>query len=107
MEGAIQLLFEGHLMNYIECVHMDYKSRRRESFYGILVDLVFLSESCGTSFCVLKVALCLPYLCMSDLQLDVKGCCDVYASFDKYVQVEHLDGDNKYRAEQHGLQVSS
>lgn len=42
---------------------------------------------------------------MADLQLDVKGCHDVYASFDKYVEVEHLDGDNKYHAEQYGLQV--
>lgn len=42
---------------------------------------------------------------MADLQLDVKGCHDVYASFDKYVAVEHLDGDNKYHAEQYGLQV--
>lgn len=40
-----------------------------------------------------------------DLQLDVKGCKDVYASFDKYVEVERLEGDNKYHAEQHGLQV--
>ncbi|AQK39721.1 Ubiquitin carboxyl-terminal hydrolase 13 [Zea mays] len=38
------------------------------------------------------------------LQLDVKGCRDVYASFDKYVEVEHLEGDNKYHAEQYGLQ---
>lgn len=42
----------------------------------------------------------------SDLQLDVKGCQDVYASFDKYVEVERLEGDNKYHAEQFGLQVS-
>ena len=42
---------------------------------------------------------------MPDLQLDVKGCRDVYASFDKYVEVERLEGDNKYHAEQHGLQV--
>lgn len=41
-----------------------------------------------------------------DLQLDVKGCQDVYASFDKYVEVERLEGDNKYQAEQYGLQVS-
>ncbi|GKA37430.1 ubiquitin carboxyl-terminal hydrolase 12-like protein isoform X2 [Tanacetum coccineum] len=40
----------------------------------------------------------------SDLQLDVKGCRDVYASFDKYVEVERLEGDNKYHAVQHGLQ---
>lgn len=43
---------------------------------------------------------------LTDLQLDVKGCRDVYASFDKYVEVERLEGDNKYHAEQHGLQVS-
>ncbi|KAF3659745.1 Ubiquitin carboxyl-terminal hydrolase 12 [Capsicum annuum] len=72
VEGTIQELFEGCIMNYIECINVDYKSTREESFY--------------------------------DLQLDVKGCSDVYASFDKYVEVECLDGDNKYHAEQHGLQ---
>ncbi|EFJ14291.1 hypothetical protein SELMODRAFT_120631, partial [Selaginella moellendorffii] len=72
VEGTIQQLFEGHHMNYIECINVDYKSTRKESFY--------------------------------DLQLDVKGCKDVYASFDKYVEVEKLEGDNKYHAEQHGLQ---
>ncbi|KAL0336707.1 UNVERIFIED_CONTAM: Ubiquitin carboxyl-terminal hydrolase 12 [Sesamum radiatum] len=72
MEGAIQHLFEGHQKNYIECINVDYKSSRLESFY--------------------------------DLQLDVKGCHDVYASFDKYVAIEHLDGDNKYHAGQYGLQ---
>ncbi|KAF6169871.1 hypothetical protein GIB67_034263 [Kingdonia uniflora] len=72
VEGTIQQLFEGHHMNYIECINVDYKSTRKESFY--------------------------------DLQLDVKGCRDVYASFDKYVEVERLEGDNKYHAEQLGLQ---
>eukprot|EP01018_Ginkgo_biloba_P034387 Gb_34568 [translate_table: standard] len=72
VEGTIQKLFEGHHMNYIECIDVDYKSTRKESFY--------------------------------DLQLDVKGCKDVYDSFDKFVQVEKLEGDNKYQAEQFGLQ---
>ncbi|RZC81915.1 hypothetical protein C5167_044494 [Papaver somniferum] len=73
VEGTIQHLFEGHHMNYVECINVDYKSTRKESFY--------------------------------DLQLDIKGCQDVYASFDKYVEVEHLEGDNKYQADQqHGLQ---
>jgi ubiquitin carboxyl-terminal hydrolase 7 len=44
-------------------------------------------------------------LLYADLQLDVKGCKDVYESFDKYVEVERLEGDNKYQAEQFGLQV--
>uniref|UniRef100_A0A0D3EUJ2 ubiquitinyl hydrolase 1 n=1 Tax=Oryza barthii TaxID=65489 RepID=A0A0D3EUJ2_9ORYZ len=72
VEGTIQQLFEGHHMNYIECINVDYKSTRKESFY--------------------------------DLALDVKGCSDVYASFDKYVEVERLEGDNKYQSEKHGLQ---
>ncbi|KAL6997869.1 CSN-associated deubiquitinating enzyme Ubp12 [Sarracenia purpurea var. burkii] len=72
VEGTIQQLFEGHQMNYIECINVDVKSTRKESFY--------------------------------DLQLDVKGCRDIYASFDKYVEVERLEGDNKYQAEEHGLQ---
>ncbi len=29
---------------------------------------------------------------------------DIYASFDDYVNVETLDGENKYQAEGHGLQ---
>jgi len=43
---------------------------------------------------------------LADLQLDVKGCRDIYSSFDKYVEVERLEGDNKYHAENHGLQVT-
>jgi ubiquitin carboxyl-terminal hydrolase 7 len=43
-------------------------------------------------------------LLYTDLQLDVKGCKNVYESFDKYVEVERLEGENKYQAEQFGLQ---
>ena len=51
-------------------------------------------------------SICLPFF-PTDLALDVKGCSDVYASFDKYVAVERLEGDNKYQCEEHGLQVRS
>lgn len=34
VEGAIQKLFEGHHMNYIECINVESKSTRKESFYG-------------------------------------------------------------------------
>lgn len=42
----------------------------------------------------------------ADLQLLVKGCKTMYDSFDKYVEVEKLDGQNQYQAEGHGMQVS-
>lgn len=35
VEGTIQQLFEGHHMNYIECINVDYRSTRKESFYGM------------------------------------------------------------------------
>ena len=101
VEGTIQQLFEGHHMNYIECISVDYKSTRKESFYGCLFQLKLYH-------CViydLSVDVLTSMYSSVDLQLDVKGCRDVYASFDKYVEVERLEGDNKYHAEQHGLQV--
>jgi ubiquitin carboxyl-terminal hydrolase 7 len=41
---------------------------------------------------------------LADLQLDVKGCRNVYESFDKYVEIEKMEGENKYQADNHGLQ---
>jgi len=40
VEGTIQQLFEGHHMNYIECINVDYKSTRKESFYGMGLQLI-------------------------------------------------------------------
>jgi len=39
-----------------------------------------------------------------DLQIPVKGCKDMYASFDEYVKEETLDGDNQYQSERFGKQ---
>ena len=39
-----------------------------------------------------------------DIQLDVKGCKDLVASFRKFVEVERLEGENQYEAEGHGKQ---
>ena len=39
-----------------------------------------------------------------ELQLVVKGCRNIYESLDKFCEVEMLDGDNKYRTENFGLQ---
>ena len=73
VEGTIGRLFEGHMHMFIECIDVDYKSTRRESFM--------------------------------DLQLDVKGCKDIYNSFDKYCEVEVMDGQNQYQTDDHGMQV--
>ncbi|KAI9219153.1 hypothetical protein BC828DRAFT_399081 [Blastocladiella britannica] len=39
-----------------------------------------------------------------DIQLNVKGMKNIYESFRDYIQVELLEGDNKYQAEGYGLQ---
>jgi ubiquitin carboxyl-terminal hydrolase 7 len=39
-----------------------------------------------------------------DIQLNVKGCRKLTDSFEDYITVETLEGDNKYMAEGHGLQ---
>ncbi|ORY78391.1 putative ubiquitin carboxyl-terminal hydrolase 5 [Leucosporidium creatinivorum] len=39
-----------------------------------------------------------------DIQLNVKGLNNVEESFKDYVAVEMMEGENKYRAEEHGLQ---
>ncbi|ORX47578.1 cysteine proteinase [Piromyces finnis] len=39
-----------------------------------------------------------------DVQLNVKGCKNLIDSFDEYINVETLEGDNQYMAEGHGLQ---
>lgn len=65
--NRVSELFEGKIVNYIECVNVPKKSTREESFY--------------------------------DLSLNVKGCRNLEESFDKYCEVEMMDGDNKYRAE--------
>lgn len=66
-KNKISELFEGKLLNYIECVNVPYKSTREEPFF--------------------------------DLSLTVKGNETIYESFDKYTEVELLNGDNKYRAD--------
>ena len=39
-----------------------------------------------------------------DLQLDVRGCHNVLASFERFVEAEQLEGENAYEAEGFGLQ---
>ncbi|KAK6944170.1 MATH/TRAF domain [Dillenia turbinata] len=44
VEGTIQQLFEGHHMNYIECINVDCKSTRKESFYGWFNAAVYVTK---------------------------------------------------------------
>lgn len=73
-----------------------------KSHFMVLIYLIFIFKKFMDNYCHLSSYI---YIFLADLQLDVKGCRDVYDSFDKYVEVERLEGDNKYRAEKHGLQV--
>lgn len=43
MEGTINKLFEGHTLNYIDCINVDYKSTRRESFMDLQVGIQDMS----------------------------------------------------------------
>eukprot|EP00178_Gracilaria_changii_P021375 TRINITY_DN63550_c0_g1_i1.p1 TRINITY_DN63550_c0_g1~~TRINITY_DN63550_c0_g1_i1.p1 ORF type:complete len:1436 (+),score=245.45 TRINITY_DN63550_c0_g1_i1:339-4646(+) len=65
--NTLSTLFQGKLLNYVECVNVDYSSTTEEEF--------------------------------SDLSLNVKGCRNIYESFEKYMEVEMMEGDNKYRAD--------
>ncbi|KAG2388122.1 hypothetical protein C9374_000972 [Naegleria lovaniensis] len=69
---SISQLFLGKVESGIECINVDFRSSKEESFY--------------------------------DIQLDVKGCRNIYDSFNRYVKPEILSGQNKYHAEGYGLQ---
>lgn len=66
-QNSLSTLFQGKILNYIECVNVAYKSTGEEEF--------------------------------SDLSLNVKGCQNIHESFQKYTEVEMMEGDNKYRAD--------
>lgn len=74
MEKAIEELFQGHYVNEIDCLGVDYKSSTRQAYM--------------------------------EIQLDVQGCCDIYASLDKFCEEEMMDGPNQYKSDVHGLVVS-
>ena len=43
----------------------------------------------------------------TELELDVKGCKNVYEALEKFCQTEQLEGPNNYPAEKLGLKVQS
>ena len=72
VEGTIPKLFEGKMISFIRCKHVDFSSSRTEAFY--------------------------------DIQLNIKDKKTIYESFEDYVAVETLDGENKYDAGDYGMQ---
>lgn len=74
VEGTIPKLFEGKMLSFIRCKHVDCSSSRNEPFY--------------------------------DIQLNIKGKRNIHESFKDYVEVETLDGDNKYDAGHLGMQAA-
>ena len=45
-----------------------------------------------------------PYM---EIQLDILGCKDIYESLERFCEEEKMEGQNKYNAENFGLQVSA
>merc|ERR1719420_2379207 len=77
MDGSIKKLIEGEMENYIECIDVEYKSKRNETFYDIQLNIK--SES--------------------GRQLH-----DIQESLRDFTDEETLEGDNMYEAEGHGKQ---
>eukprot|EP00403_Amphidinium_massartii_P034419 CAMPEP_0178435934 /NCGR_PEP_ID=MMETSP0689_2-20121128/34182_1 /TAXON_ID=160604 /ORGANISM="Amphidinium massartii, Strain CS-259" /LENGTH=1320 /DNA_ID=CAMNT_0020058019 /DNA_START=92 /DNA_END=4054 /DNA_ORIENTATION=+ len=77
MDGSIKRLFEGEMENFIECIDVDYKSKRNETFYDIQLNI---KGERG-----------------QELQ-------NIEESLKDYTEVEILEGDNAYEAEGHGKQ---
>jgi hypothetical protein len=77
MDGSIKKLFEGEMENYIECIDVDYKSKRNETFYDIQLNIK--SES-------------------------GRELVNIQESLRDFTAEETLEGDNAYEAEGHGKQ---
>jgi len=77
MDGSIKRLFEGEMENYIECIDVDYKSKRKETFYDIQLNI------------------------KGDRGQELRS---IEESMREFVAEETLEGDNAYEAEGHGKQ---
>jgi hypothetical protein len=77
MDGSIKRLFEGEMENYIECINVDYKSKRNETFYDIQLNI---KGEQG------------------------KELHNIEESLRDFTAEETLEGDNAYEAEGHGKQ---
>ncbi len=46
VEGVVPRLFEGHTQAFIECLNVDFRSQRRESFQDLQLDV----KGCATIY---------------------------------------------------------
>ncbi|CAK9011084.1 unnamed protein product [Durusdinium trenchii] len=76
-DGEIKRLFEGEFENYIECIDVDYRSQRNETFYDLQLNV---KDESGKEITSLE------------------------ESLKDFVREEILEGDNAYDAESHGKQ---
>ncbi len=71
--GLTDKIFSGHILKFIQCINVNFKSEKKDMFQDIMVD--------------------------------VKGCANVYESFDRITAEDKFEGDNQYECEGHGKQV--
>lgn len=79
MDGSIKKLFEGEMENYIQCMNVDYASKRNETFYDIQLNI------------------------RSERGNELRS---IEESLEEFTAEETLDGDNLYEAEGHGKQAA-
>lgn len=84
------------MKSYVKCINVDYESSRVEDFYGrqSVEKGAKLRPHCVPNLVFFEI----------DIQLNVKGCKNLYDSFEEYVAMETLEGENKYQAEGYGFQ---
>ncbi|CAJ1339235.1 unnamed protein product, partial [Effrenium voratum] len=76
-DGEIKRLFEGEFENYIECIDVEYRSQRNETFYDLQLNV---RDESGRDITTLE------------------------ESLRDFVREETLEGDNAYDAGTHGKQ---
>lgn len=75
------------MKSFIKCVDVNYESSREETFYDVQLNVKVVDLDCRI------------HLCSA-----LKGKRDLFGSFEDYVTLEMLDGENRYQSGKYGLQ---
>jgi ubiquitin carboxyl-terminal hydrolase 7 len=95
-DGVLRSVLMGDVKRYIKGVDVDFESSRIEEYDGTPRSPHLLSKhvfSCDVF--------------VLDLLLDVDGAANLLESFESYIAVDLLDGENKYQTVEHGPQVAN